>query len=998
MGHMGNGLSIQNIAKINDERVLAWHNQFLWEVDFNSRQLKVSDDIPRSLLKARNAVKDRNGNLWFHFPHQDRSPTIVSWNPVTNAIDSILLNVKPFYISPMYLDRGYFLWMSSGDGVLVRVNLLSKQLQHFDLKPIVPDISRSLLVNSILREKSGKYWLGTTAGLFEFQLRAESIQQLKYHPISQDPSNTGYIFEITEDEKNSDIIWLSTRGLGFIQFHKSKGVLNTYSTKNGLPDNVVYGALSHENEWWVSTNKGLAIVDPKKDAIRVFRKDEGLQDDEFNSKALLKVTDSLLIFGGINGLNLINPYLSYDNPHPPKVAITGIQIYDNAILPYPIVSGTKHANMVFRHDQNFLNIEFAVLDFRAPNQNRFQYYLQGGENKWIDLENKRQIVLSNLSPGKYTFRLRGSNNSGVWSEEEAVFSFTIKPPWWLSIPAMFVYFFIVGGLGFTFYKYQINRVQLSNKLAFEQKEAERLQELDRLKSIFFSNITHEFKTPITLILEPIRQLIKRKPSPKDLETLQLAERNSQKLLKLVNQLLDLSKLDEGRMKIEASEGDLIVWLKEIASDYKSWAAQKQIRFETYFPHEEILVMFDHQKLELILANLLSNAFKFSPEGGKILWKVEAIRGADDFDIKMQVSDEGPGIPKNEHERIFDRFHQVENEVNKVGGGTGIGLSLAKELTQLLGGTINVESEPGKGATFQLQFQLKAAATHETQQQSATLAEAPLPSVRQKTATKVLNNDIETLPHVLVIEDNAELAQFISSILSPYYQVDIAYNGREGLDAALEHLPDLIISDVMMPQKNGFEVCEELKSNWLSSHIPIILLTAKSAIEHKITGLKTGADDYLSKPFYTEELLVRIENLLNGRKLLQAKFSQAKTNSEQLVKPPINSGINEQEQTFMQLINTCIIQHLDQENFTVEDLAGPLFVSRVQLFRKLKAITGLSPTDYIRNFRLEEAKKLLESGGLNVNEVILRTGFGSRQYFAKAFKARYGVLPSDIGKN
>lgn len=542
---------------------------------------------------------------------------------------------------------------------------------------------------------------------------------------------------------------------------------------------------------------------------------------------------------------------------------------------------------------------------------------------------------------------------------------------------------------------RIRQKELDLNLQLEQAEASRLRELDQVKSSFFANISHEFRTPLTLILGPVQKWLRDAPGQSEL-TIQGKElngirRNANRLLDLVNQLLDLSKIESGRMRLSVSRGDIAQTLRVLGNAFDSMAEQNNIHYRIELPAESALAWFDRDKLEKIASNLLSNAFKHTPESGEVIFKGE-VR---DDRLYLSVRDNGKGIAPEDLDKIFERFYQVENTGDK---GTGIGLALVKELVALHKGAIAVESSPGAGAVFQVELPVgwgmfapediveTAPAAAFIPEKPAAAETVPSPAL----ASPFLEGD--SLPLCLVVEDNAELQTFIRDQLQADFRVVIAGNGRLGFEAALEHIPDLVISDVMMPEMDGNQLCAALKTDERTSHIPVILLTAKAGLDSRIEGLETGADDYLTKPFDTRELLVRAHNLVAQRERLRKQFSRT------MVLKPREIALTSADERFLQRVQESLDTHLGDEQFSVEELATQVGMSRSQLHRKLTALIDQPPVEFIRNFRLQRAKEMLEAGTGNVSEICYDVGFSSPAYFSKAFKDAFGISPSEVRKS
>jgi signal transduction histidine kinase/DNA-binding response OmpR family regulator len=682
----------------------------------------------------------------------------------------------------------------------------------------------------------------------------------------------------------------------------------------------------------------------------------------------------------------------------PQIHITGIGVNNHELSPgdstgiLPLSTDVT-AKISLKWNQNLLSIRFAALDFTAPVQNQYRYRLVGVDRDWVEAGTKNVANYSHLESGTYEFEVIGSNCDGVWSPVPARLTVVVYPPWWLSWWAYLAYAVLIAWAAWTYYQIKVRRIRLENLLVFEKREANRLAEIDELKNRFFSNVTHEFRTPLTLIIEPLRQVLPELRDPKVAEKVRLAEKNSRQLLHLVNQLLELSKLESGKLELDLRKGDFYETTLAVFQSFLPLAEAKNIRMKFEYDRSLPVFAFDRNRVELIVNNLLSNALKFTNEGGVIRVSLQA--GQNDQMVQLKVTDTGIGIPVQSIHQVFDRFYQVDNSSTRKVEGTGIGLALTKELVEWMGGTITVEStgRAGEGSAFTVQLPMSEAESLPFNRvQPPVQPENKNISAPSEDGVSIRANhrNQDGQPLVLIVEDNPDLRKFIKQSLPSSYQIIEAGNGAAGIRQALEFVPDLIISDVMMPEKDGYQVCDELKNNEITSHIPIILLTAKTALDSKLTGLRTGADDYLTKPFNTEELVARIENLIETRRVLREKYSKGSRENREAL-----TGFSRIDQDFLQKVTLLLDSQLDNENFTIEDFARQLLISRVQLHRKLKALTTQSATDFIRDYRLERAMELLKQKQGNVTQVAGMVGFGNEKYFSTVFKEKFGVSPSQV---
>jgi len=573
----------------------------------------------------------------------------------------------------------------------------------------------------------------------------------------------------------------------------------------------------------------------------------------------------------------------------------------------------------------------------------------------------------------------GSNNDpgGMqgWSEKPSLLEFTIRPSWCASWWAYLLYFLVVSGLVLLGYRYQLRqRMQVQETL--------RLRELDAFKNRFFTNITHEFRTPLTVILGEAEKLQQERSAPE--RSAGLIRRSGENLLRLVNQLLDLAKLESNSLHIHYVQGEVSAYLRYIVESLRGLADSRSIRLQVESPATEIVMDYDPERLLQIVYNLLSNAIKFTPADGKVELGIDLLHFEDADWLEIRVADSGPGIPPGDLLHIFDRFYQIQNPEHTKAGGTGIGLALSKELVTAMGGEINVESEEGKGSTFTVRLPV----SRQAERMEITSVDPPIEQERQVQMPMEAPPEAPTL---LIVEDHPDVVDFLTSCLGEKFVLHLAYNGREGIEKALEIVPDLIISDVMMPEINGFELCETLKTDERSSHIPIVLLTAKAGVENRITGLRRGADAYLAKPFHEEELQATLDNLLEQRRKLREKYMDAVFHP-QAVAPTADV---DPEKEFLQKVKAIILQHLSDAGFSVDDLCRTLTISQPQLHRKLTALTGKNATLFIRSIRLAKARELLQASGKNVSQVAYEVGFSDPKYFSRVFTKEFGLPPSKV---
>jgi signal transduction histidine kinase/DNA-binding NarL/FixJ family response regulator len=729
--------------------------------------------------------------------------------------------------------------------------------------------------------------------------------------------------------------------------------------------------------------------------VRVFGSRHGLPGDEFNRFHALKLPDGSLTFGSTTGWTLFDPLMVKDDAFEPRLALNELRVNNREIIESPknkVLSSPLNANRILTlpYDQNTVSIGFAGLEFSQPQEIQYRYRLVGYDADWVQAGSTHQAVYTKIPPGHYTLLLNASNTSGKWSGYTKSIDLHINSPWWSTPLAYLCYSIILTGLIWTFIRFRVSRTIMRREMTLKDMETNQLKELDDMKTRFFSNITHEFRTPLTLIIGPAEQL--KTEHPQDNRINSLANGiiyNSKQLLTLVNRLMELAKLESGTSKLLLQRGNPATMTGLVVQSFETDARSRRIALSFVDSPLPANCSFYADALERIVYNLVSNALKFTePEG-----KVEVSISANKENLILAVTDTGIGIPEDDLPYIFDRFYQVEQNDRQgtPDTGTGIGLAMVKELIDQMGGKIEVQSrtDAPSGTCFTLNLPYTAEPDEGAPSRPDT-SDAPTETAEPS------DNKMQ----ILLVEDSPELAEFITGILADQYEVKHALNGALGLEQTLEFMPDIIISDVMMPVMNGFEFCRRVKADIRTNHIPVIMLTAKTAQEDLIEGLTQGANDYLAKPFHPTELLLRIHNLLDAQKKwrehLRLELSRPEPPPSRFPEPgPHPPGATQPVQDiFLTSLYTQVEAHLDDAGFGVDQLVDLLHMSRSSLHRKLKSLTGLSTTEVVRNFRLSKAVEFLRQG-FNSSDAAYKSGFGSPAYFTKCFREVYGLTPTDF---
>ena len=855
----------------------------------------------------------------------------------------------------------------------------------------------------IYQDNKDIFWIGTRNGLIRFDLQKKIFYTYKNDPAKPNSLNNDFIKSICPDPFKPDkILWLGTSGGGLNGFNIDGGTFTHFTEREGLPNNVVYGILSDENGYlWLSTNKGLSKFNLQDITFRNYDVKDGLQSNEFNTGAYYKSKNGEMFFGGINGLNYFFPDKIIDNPHPPEIVLTNFKLGDRYISnksDYSTLQKTisETEQIILTYDEDVITFEFAALDYSAPTKNCYAYKLENFNKDWINSGTAHTATYTHLPPGKYIFRVKGTNNDGIWNEKGVALTLIITPPWWGTWWAYILYgLLFLSGL-YLIRRYELNRLNLKNQLKLEKVETDTLRNLDNLKSQFFANISHEFRTPLTLILGQVENVMSSNINTKEKGKLQVANRNARRLLNLINQLLDLSKLEAGSMELNAEQHNIISFLKSLFYSFESLADSKKINLKFESEVANIPMLFDPDKMEKIICNLISNACKFTSENGVIKLTVNIVSPF----LEITVKDTGMGIPKDRLSHIFNRFYQVDSSTTREYEGTGIGLALTKELVELHKGQISVNSKEGEGTEFIIFLpygDLKTDNNQSTKISDDNFSFDENLKVSESSMTGSLS--IEKHPEsftqqkeiILIVEDNSDVRAYIREQLEIDYMVIEACDGEIGITIAQNEIPDLIITDVMMPKMDGYLFSKQIRKNEKTSHIPIIMLTAKAGLDDKIEGLETGVDAYLTKPFSAKELKVRVKNLIYQRQQLRKRFSKA------TVLKPSEVSVISVDQVFLEKTIKVIETNFEDEQFAVERLADEMNMSVSQLNRKLNALVDQPPGQLIRSLRLQRAADLLKQNTGTVAEICYKVGFNDQAYFSRAFKKQFGCSPSDYKK-
>ncbi len=816
--------------------------------------------------------------------------------------------------------------------------------------------------------------------------------------------------------------WICTEGSGLLFMDPRTDSTRIITVSDGLPSNSLHRVLEDSaGNLWISSNDGLCRYSPGTGEFMNYDLSDGMQSNQYSYSAALAASDGTLYFGGVNGFNRFHPLKITRNDFVPPVVMTNLLIFNN-----PVKAGGKNSpldshisetsEITLKHSQSVVTFEFAALNYTAPDRNQYQIMMEGFENDWRDIGTQRSATYTNLDAGRYLFRVKASNNDLIWNQEGLALQIRVLPPWWRSWYAYLAYAVLIVLILMFYRRTFLKEARLKHELEVKELENQRIEELNNMELRFFTNISHEFKTPLTLIQGPLEQIISRGPHGEQLDRhLSMMRANVGRLLRLINQLMEFRKVKQSTLALKVRQGDLIGFLRDIKSVFDELAEARGIEYRFRSELTSKAVWFDPDKIEKIVFNLLSNAFRNTSGGGRIELSVSLENRPEDClqegppekgslseCILVSVEDTGTGIPGEKLAHIFDRFYQVEPEGKyrpTSEKGTGIGLSLTRALVEAHHGRIVAESTPGKGSCFSFAIPLSPEQYSETETELDHSGEQPSVTLRpaeedatgtddgRKSGPDGTGSTRGLLPPVLVVEDEAEVRDFIAGILFKDFHVFTAADGEEALRRVLADPPEMVITDVMMPVMDGLELTNRLKTGASTSHIPVIMLTARGEEGDIIRGLKEGADDYITKPFCPGELVQKLRNITGTRQRMWEKFNQ------QIPVEPSEITVTSFDERFMASALRIVEEHIDDPEFDVSALVHEVGMSRSVLYRKLKALTGQSAKEFINTIRLKRAAQLLSKKKLSISEITYMVGYNDPQYFSKCFKKQFGQTPS-----
>jgi signal transduction histidine kinase/DNA-binding response OmpR family regulator len=996
-------------------------------------------DVDQGMISSyvNSILEDSRGNLWFgtdgggvsrfdgrcftHFTEEEGLTNIFVWSILEDSQCNMWFGTNGRGVSRYDPDNG------------------RGSFTHFNMEEGLSGTD----VYSMLEDNQGNLWFGTGGGVSRYERDAPTTDgedRGSFTHFTKEQGLSGRaVFSMLKDSQGN--LWFGTDG-GLNRYdppdnyrdHRGRGSFTHYTTKAGLSDNSVFSILEDGmKNIWISTQKGITLLIPHLNESSsagdsegidyqffTFGKEDGLKRTDFERNSACVDHNNRIWWGSISGLTMLDLNKFELPTDTPRIRLEHIEV-KQAFIDYRGLADTSYRHtlpfgkalshsfdsvvpfynypvtMTLPYDLNHLTFHFSAIDWAAPHKIKYSYLMEGLDEDWSIPQSEPKADYRNLPDSTFTLKVKAVGAAQKWSKPFE-YTFTVRPPWWLTVWAYAFYGLIIASLLYTLYRFLLNRrLQLA--------ETHRLRELDQVKTKLYTNITHEFRTPLTVILGMVDQL-KDQAGEATKEGLKMIRRNGRQLLNLVNQLLDLRKLESGTMPVRMMQGDILLYLKYILESFHSYCASKEIRLHFLTGLKELNMDYDPEKILTILSNLLSNAIKFTPEGGDVYlqlavgsWQSAGDQLPTGNCLLLTVKDTGIGIPEEKLPHIFDRFYQVDDEATRRAEGTGIGLALTRELVKLLGGSITVKSTIGEGTEFTVDLpvtQTAASLTEAVDSQSVkSQVTLFVPALPEKVEGNPLAEEDEERPLALIIEDNKDVVSYLTGCLEKEYVLQVAYNGQQGIDKAIEIIPDIIISDVMMPEKDGFEVCQTLKNDERTSHIPIIMLTAKADITSKIEGLERGADAYLAKPFHKEELLVRIKKLLELRKKLWQYYRSLAISESKELKIPTGLEVENAENAFVSKVCEIVEGHLMDIEFNVKKLCREVGLSNSQLNRKISALTGYPAKRFIRHIRLSHAKVMLVNTDETITAVAFDNGFSDPDYFSRVFRKEFGLTPTEF---
>ncbi len=974
---------------------------------YNTDNSTINDDVVFSTLL------DTRGRLWLgHSPSQVSRMDLDTWEntPFRHIIGNDTTGFFAWTIESIVEDVNDNVWVSSHNGQIFQMH--AGEIGSLNAFPFEKQEHRNdLSVNVLYPDQHGQVWVGTTYGLYRYSPQSNKLEEYQAYE-NERPFREG----INTIKGLSNGFWIGSQSGGLVRLDTTQQTIVRVTMQHGLSGNSVSSILAeNDTVLWVSTNGGLSRMDLSSKTFTNFTTADGLPSNTFLKNSAVTLKDGTMFFGSSDGVLYFHPRVIRSNPYQAQPIINELKLFNKQVIVGDTINGqvilpsslSSQQKVVLNHKNNILALGFSSMHFASPDNNRYAYRLEPLEEKWnyVDAES-RTASYTSLPPGSYLFRVRATNSDGRWSDNEAHLQIVIEPPWWNTTWFRLTLLLLVIALSYLLYRLRVQNIRSRNRMLEKmveektvdlkeqnlevQEMSRKLHQVDQEKIRFFMNVSHEFRTPLTLIMGPITNLMKSKRiGNAEKEDLRVVERNAHRMLRLTNQLLDANDLEKDTLRLRVGEGDIVHFVKEIvaAFDYRAHFMNVDYRFECNLAGH--ICWFDGDKIEKILFNLISNAFKFTDQGGRV---IVSLHLADDH-LRLSVEDTGIGIESDQLAHIFERFYQVDSQDHR-GTGTGIGLNLAKKLAQKHRGDLTVQSKLGEGSTFFLTLPVGEEDFNQEERVELQVDAIERAEAIQKLYTTnsegvdVGSKRSSSSYVILIVEDSIDMRDYLKGALKTHYSILEAKNGEEGLKVAEEMVPDLIISDVMMPKIDGMELCYRIKSSDYLSHIPIILLTAKVGEENQMDGYQIGADDYLAKPFDLNLLRIRVSNLINNRVTLRSHFEK----SSDLLPDQIVE--DRSDKVFMEKLIRVIDEHLSDPSLNYQHFVDELGIGKTKLYERINKVAGQSINLFIRTIRLKKAAKLIEEKQFTFSEISYKVGFSDPSYFSKCFRQQFNLSPKE----
>ena len=909
------------------------------------------------------------------------------------------------YVFSMLCDRNGRLWIGTYGGGLDLMVRKNNQIEFVNQNNLLHSYPKEigLKIRHLQQDSYGNIWIATTDGLLYFNSNEIDPGHFQFNHLCKVPGDINSMGNndahfIYRDK--FDTLWIATLGGGLNKLitypeDNKPARFRNYSKENGLPSDLVLSVTGDENgNLWIGTENGLSNFVRKKGVFKNYDEYDGIQITQFVEASCLRRSDGTMLFGSIEGYYSFNPDHIKATQSSVTLVFNNFKIYDKELKPGTKDSPLKYSvnetkTIDLKYDQNVFSIEYAALDFKAPHKIKYAYLLEGFDDQWHNVTNQRIASYIKVPPGNYTFKLRILDDDMEKFFAEKKLHINISQPPWKTRWAYSIYLIFLLLILEIVRRVATTMIKLRNKVIIEQK-------INELKLNFFTNISHELRTPLTLIVGPLSDLSKNEQlSRKGIQSLQIIDKNAKRMLRLINQILDFRKVQNKKMKLHISEVEVVSFIRGISSHFTELAKEKKIDFKFHPNVDELKVCIDEEKIDIVIFNLLSNAFKFTENGKSI--SISLIYNSEKNIFTISVADQGLGIPEEKINLLFDRFTTFEHHQISFGNSSGIGLALSKELVDLHHGQISVNSQSGVGTTFSVELKLGNShfSTDEIDFASGSNQYKPLVVISENEPiiyTENINSEKpeDDAPLLLLVEDNPELLNYLQNLFAENYRIITAMDGAEGLVKSQENAPDLIVSDIMMPKMNGIEMLDKLRNDFQTSHIPIILLSAKSSIESQLQGIKYGADAYITKPFNPDVLQAQIDNLIRQRKRLTEHLGVEK---RIISITPHEVVITSKDEAFLEKVMEIIEENISNTDFNIDQIASFACLGRSTFFKKVKGLTGMSPVELVREMRIKRAHQLLISGEYSISEIAFQTGFNSAAYFSTSFKEKYNQTPS-----